>query len=102
MERTKKPKAVIVGGSIAGLSCAHALRLAGWDAVVLEKSGGPPNKTPTGAGLGLDPTSRRFVESWLDSPELLHQLTLPLSIDQVPSETLTKELDCWVFVAVKS
>ncbi|KAK4769047.1 hypothetical protein SAY86_027197 [Trapa natans] len=82
MERAKKPKAVIVGGSIAGLSCAHALRLAGWETVVLEKSSGPPNRSPTGAGLGLDQTSRRFIESWLDQPELLHQLTLPLSIDQ--------------------
>ncbi|XP_031373807.1 uncharacterized protein LOC116188525 isoform X2 [Punica granatum] len=82
MEGMKMPKAVIVGGSIAGLSCAHALRLAGWEAVVLEKSGEPPNKSPTGAGLGLDPTARQFIESWINQPELLDHLTLPLSIDQ--------------------
>ncbi|XP_031373809.1 FAD-dependent monooxygenase ptmM-like isoform X2 [Punica granatum] len=76
------PKAVIVGGSIMGLSCTHALLLAGWEAVVLEKSGEPPNKSPTGAGLGLDPTARRFIEPWISQPEFLDHLTLPLSIDQ--------------------
>ncbi|KAL9330894.1 hypothetical protein ACSQ67_000504 [Phaseolus vulgaris] len=34
----KRGKAVIVGGSIAGISCAHALTLAGWDVLVLEKT----------------------------------------------------------------
>jgi len=33
----RKPKPVIVGGSIAGISSAHALTLAGWDVIVLEK-----------------------------------------------------------------
>lgn len=100
MGRAEKPRAVIVGGSIAGLSSAHALRLAGWETVVLEKSRCPPNKSPTGAGLGLDQTSRRFIESWLDRPELLHRLTLPLSIDQVPLGSLTKVLGCGLFVAL--
>nr|DAD27049.1 TPA_asm: hypothetical protein HUJ06_028517 [Nelumbo nucifera] len=36
--KTNKPNAVVVGGSIAGISCVHALTAAGWDAVVLEKS----------------------------------------------------------------
>ncbi|KAJ4951869.1 hypothetical protein NE237_028701 [Protea cynaroides] len=81
-KNTRKPKAVVVGGSIAGLSCAHALIEAGWDVVVLEKSTGPPSGSLTGAGLGLDPLARHFIQSWLQQPQLFHDSTLPLSIDQ--------------------
>lgn len=80
----RKPKAVIVGGSIAGVSAAHALSLAGWDVVVLEKTTAPPTGTPTGAGLGLDSLSQSIIRSWLSQPHLLHNATLPLTIDQVP------------------
>lgn len=83
MNEKKKPKAVIVGGSIAGVSCAHALILAGWDVVVLEKSSAPPTGSPTGAGLGLDPLARTLIETWIKRPHLLHNTTLPLTIDQV-------------------
>ncbi|KAL6985324.1 hypothetical protein U1Q18_018700 [Sarracenia purpurea var. burkii] len=78
----KKGKAIVVGGSIAGLSCAHALTLAGWDVVVVEKSNSPPSGSPTGAGVGLDPVSQKILRSWLRSPHLLHHSTLPLTIDQ--------------------
>ncbi|XP_061356266.1 uncharacterized protein LOC133300708 [Gastrolobium bilobum] len=78
----EKPKAVIVGGSIAGISCAHSLTLAGWDVLVIEKTTSPPTGSPTGAGLGLDPLSQRIIESWLSQPQLLHNTTLPLTIDQ--------------------
>ncbi|XP_021643043.2 uncharacterized protein LOC110637311 isoform X2 [Hevea brasiliensis] len=78
----KKPKAVILGGSIAGVSCAHALILAGWDIVVLEKSNAPPKGSPTGAGLGIDPLAQQIIQSWLPQPELLQEATLPLTIDQ--------------------
>ncbi|ESR63771.1 hypothetical protein CICLE_v10010537mg [Citrus x clementina] len=50
-ERMRKPKAIIVGGSIAGISCAKALILAGGDVVVIEKTCGPPTGNPTGAGI---------------------------------------------------
>lgn len=80
---TKKARAVVVGGSIAGVSCAHALTLAGWDVVVLEKSCAPPSGSPTGAGLSLDPQTCQLIESWLPHPDLLLQATLHLSIDQV-------------------
>ncbi|XP_010254282.1 PREDICTED: uncharacterized protein LOC104595300 [Nelumbo nucifera] len=80
--KASKPKAVVVGGSIAGISCAHALQAAGWEAVVLEKSSAPPTGSPTGAGLGLDPMARKFIDSWLHQPHLLHNTTLPLTIDQ--------------------
>ncbi|XP_023894480.2 uncharacterized protein LOC112006444 isoform X1 [Quercus suber] len=76
-----KPKAVVVGGSIAGVSCAHTLILAGWDVVVLEKTCEPIKGSPTGAGLGLDPLAQKLIQSWLDDPELLYSSTLPLTID---------------------
>ncbi|KAF8035912.1 hypothetical protein BT93_C1821 [Corymbia citriodora subsp. variegata] len=76
-----KPRAVIVGGSIAGVSCAHALILAGWQVVVIEKSRRPPKGNPTGAGLALDPLSQELIGSWTGRPELLHDITSPLPID---------------------
>jgi len=82
-ERMRKPKAIIVGGSIAGISCAKALILAGWDVVVIEKTCGPPTGNPTGAGIALHPLSQKIVKSWLHQPDLLHNITLPLTIDQV-------------------
>ncbi|KAE8056420.1 hypothetical protein FH972_013195 [Carpinus fangiana] len=81
MSEKEKPKAVVVGGSIAGVSCAHALISAGWDVVVLEKSCSPNTGSPTGAGLGLDPLAQTLIESWLQQPELLHNSTLPLTVD---------------------
>ncbi|KAJ9559447.1 hypothetical protein OSB04_014061 [Centaurea solstitialis] len=81
----KKGKAVVVGGSIAGLCSAHALLSAGWQVVVLEKTTAPPTGSPTGAGLGLDPLSRSIINSWLpqqQSSDLLNNHTLPLTIDQ--------------------
>ncbi|KAJ0091037.1 hypothetical protein Patl1_12793 [Pistacia atlantica] len=81
--KKKGGKAVIVGGSIAGVSCAHSLLSAGWDVVLLEKSSGPPTGSPNGAGLGLDPLAQRIIHSWLPHcPHLLHKSTVPLTIDQ--------------------
>ncbi|PON57936.1 FAD/NAD(P)-binding domain containing protein [Parasponia andersonii] len=82
MSQRKRPKAVIAGGSIAGVSCAHTLISAGWDVVVLEKACEPPTGSPTGAGLGLDPLAQRLIQSWIRQPQLLHDSTLPLTIDQ--------------------
>ncbi|KAI4380941.1 hypothetical protein MLD38_007069 [Melastoma candidum] len=82
MNPRKKPKAVIVGGSIAGVSCAHALMLAGWEVVVLEKSHRPPEGSPTGAGLGLNVLSLDIVGSWLGQPEALLSITKPMVSDQ--------------------
>ncbi|XP_047966725.1 aurachin C monooxygenase/isomerase-like [Salvia hispanica] len=77
-----KGKAVVVGGSIAGLSCAHALITAGWGVVVLEKTSSPATGCATGAGLGLDLLSQKLIKSWLDQPHTLDLTTLPLTIDQ--------------------
>ncbi|CAN1828163.1 FAD-dependent monooxygenase phqK [Linum perenne] len=79
---TPPPKAIIVGGSIAGICCAHSLLLAGWQVTVVEKTPAPPTASSTGAGLGLDPQSRDIISTWLPLPNLLHNSTSPLSIDQ--------------------
>ncbi|WCJ30211.1 FAD/NAD(P)-binding oxidoreductase family protein [Euphorbia peplus] len=77
-----KAKAIIVGGSIAGLSCAHALIIAGWEVVVIEKSTSPPTGSPTGAGIGIDTLSQHIIQSWISDHQLLQDATLPLNIDQ--------------------
>ncbi|XP_051151200.1 uncharacterized protein LOC127265453 [Andrographis paniculata] len=81
-ELPRKAKAVVVGGSIAGLSCAHALIAAGWEVVVLEKTGAPRAGCATGAGLGLDPLAQKILRSWLKQPGILELNTVPLTIDQ--------------------
>ncbi|KAK9101884.1 hypothetical protein Sjap_019138 [Stephania japonica] len=88
----RRPKAVVVGGSVAGIACAHSLLSADWDIVVLEKSRCPPTSCPTGAGVGLDPQSSNFINTWLHSspyntPHSIRTITLPLSIDQNQSVT---------------
>ncbi|XP_057799439.1 uncharacterized protein LOC131015184 [Salvia miltiorrhiza] len=79
-EARRKAKAVVVGGSIAGISCAHALIAAGWDVVVLEKTLSPPNGCATGAGLGLDMVSMKLIKKWTQ-PQLLQLLSLPMNIE---------------------
>ncbi|KAL5786117.1 hypothetical protein ACOSQ2_008509 [Xanthoceras sorbifolium] len=93
--KKQKPKAVIVGGSIAGVSSAKALILADWDVVVLEKQCAPPTRSPTGAGLALDPVSQKVIQSWLHQPELLHSVTLPLKIDQKQGTDKQKKVS-WI------
>lgn len=82
-QKKNKSKVIIVGGSIAGVSCAHALTSIGWQVVVIEKTAAPPTGSPTGAGLGLDPLAQMLITSWLANPHLLLHATLPLTIDQV-------------------
>lgn len=81
-ENKRIPKALIVGGSIAGISCAHALLKAGWKVQILEKSTTPPTGSSTGAGLSLDPLSQSLIQSWLSDPHRLLHSTLPLTVDQ--------------------
>lgn len=80
---TTTGKVVVVGGSIAGLSCAHALIAAGWNVVVLEKTCSPPTGCATGAGLALDTVSLKLIQPWIKQPQLLQRLTLPLKIEHV-------------------
>lgn len=83
MEARRIAKAVVVGGSIAGISCAHALLAAGWDVVVLEKTSSPPNSCATGAGVGLDTVSVKLIEQWTQQPQLIQLLSLPMTIEHV-------------------
>lgn len=88
-EETKKPtkptaKAVIVGGSITGLSCANALILAGWDVIIIiEKSRVPPTGSLTSTGLGLEPSAWKPIEAWLRRAQQHGNATLPVAVDQV-------------------
>uniref|UniRef100_A0ACD5UHD9 Uncharacterized protein n=1 Tax=Avena sativa TaxID=4498 RepID=A0ACD5UHD9_AVESA len=72
--------AVVVGGSVAGLACAHAAAGAGWKAVVLEKAVGPAAGGGTGAGLGLDAQSMETLARWIPGWGL-DAATLPLAVD---------------------
>ncbi|XP_047074213.1 aurachin C monooxygenase/isomerase [Lolium rigidum] len=72
--------AVVVGGSVAGLACAHAAAGAGWKAVVLEKAAGPAAGGGTGAGLGLDAQSMETLARWIPGWGL-NATTLPLTVD---------------------
>ncbi|KAL8236155.1 hypothetical protein R6Q59_017236 [Mikania micrantha] len=83
--KESKGRAVVVGGSIAGVSAVHALLSAGWEVVVVEKTTAPPTGSSTGAGLGLDPLAQTIINSWLphqQSDHLLNIHTLALTIDQ--------------------
>ncbi|XP_051151201.1 uncharacterized protein LOC127265454 [Andrographis paniculata] len=88
----RKAKAVIVGGSIAGVSCAHALIAAGWDVVVLEKTSTPPEGCATGAGLGLDSVSEKLIQPWITQPELLQVLSLPMTIEHEQATDADKKI----------
>ncbi|BAF19904.1 uncharacterized protein [Oryza sativa Japonica Group] len=74
-----KRVAVVVGGSVAGLACAHAVAEAGWEAVVVEKAAAPGAGSGTGAGLGLDAQSMETLARWI--PGRLDAATLPLAVD---------------------
>jgi 2-polyprenyl-6-methoxyphenol hydroxylase-like FAD-dependent oxidoreductase len=77
-----KRVAVVVGGSVAGLACAHAVAGAGWDVVVLEKAAAPAGGGGTGAGLGLDPQSMETLARWIPGWGL-DAATLALAVDLV-------------------
>uniref|UniRef100_A0A7N0VJK0 FAD-binding domain-containing protein n=1 Tax=Kalanchoe fedtschenkoi TaxID=63787 RepID=A0A7N0VJK0_KALFE len=67
----RKPKAVVVGGSIAGICCVHALT------------------SEIGAGLGLEPLSCSIINSWLGQPGAIHSATAPLLVEQASRNLAT-------------
>ncbi|KAL8063486.1 hypothetical protein ABFX02_01G028900 [Erythranthe guttata] len=81
IENRKKGKAVIVGGSIAGICSAHALIAAGWEVVVVEKTTSALTGCSTGAGIGLDTVSQKLIPKWIKPPHLLQHITMPMTID---------------------
>ncbi|KAJ6804378.1 uncharacterized protein M6B38_182940 [Iris pallida] len=85
----RAPKAIVVGGSIAGLSCAHALIGAGWDVTVIEKTMSAPTGSPSGAGLSLEPQAIEVVNRWLGDPSILQDIAF--SVATVVHQTYDKE-----------
>lgn len=55
------PAAGVVGAGIAGLSAAIALRRAGWDVEVFEKS---RMKHEVGAAITIMPSGNAILDSW--------------------------------------
>lgn len=84
-----KMVAVVVGGSVAGLVCAHAVAGAGWEVVVLEKAAAPAAGSGTGAGLGLDPQSMETLSRWIPGWGIDAD-TLPIAVDLVSPTVLSR------------
>lgn len=79
-EEEVRRRVVVVGGSIAGLSCAHALRKAGWlEVVVFERA---RSVTAAGAGLGLDTQACEALQQW-GVGDALRNRSLPLEMEEV-------------------
>ncbi|XP_057790860.1 uncharacterized protein LOC131007970 [Salvia miltiorrhiza] len=100
-ETERKGKAVVVSDSIAGLSCTHALIIASWGVVVLEKTSSPATGCANGAGLGFDPLAQKVIKSWLDEPHALDLTTLPLTIDQNEATDGDKKIN-WMLIRDES
>ncbi|KAG6555957.1 hypothetical protein Mapa_001897 [Marchantia paleacea] len=62
--RSEKLRAIIVGGSIAGLSCAHALLKSGVCRVMVLEKARALTGSSQGAGLGVDATACEALEDW--------------------------------------
>lgn len=54
-----KPRAVVIGGGIGGLTAAVALHRSGWEVAVLERAA---SLEPVGAGIGLAPNAQRALD----------------------------------------
>ncbi|MFE5009419.1 FAD-dependent monooxygenase [Streptomyces sp. NPDC056696] len=57
--RGGRPRAVVVGGGIGGLTAAVALDLRGWHVTVLERAAG---LKPVGSGISLAPNAQRALD----------------------------------------
>lgn len=60
----QKLRAIIVGGSIAGLSCAHALLKSGVCRVMVLEKARALTGSSHGAGLGVDAAACEALEDW--------------------------------------
>jgi len=64
----EKIDVVIVGGGLAGLSCAYALTDTGLSIIVLERGDFAGSKNVTGGRLYLNPVRDLFPDLWKDAP----------------------------------
>ncbi|KAK9828478.1 hypothetical protein WJX72_000211 [[Myrmecia] bisecta] len=74
---TTTVRVVVVGGSIGGLACAHALLKAGFEVTVLERAS---HIASAGAGLGLDRHACDILRSF-GLAQQLEENSLPMDIE---------------------
>ncbi len=60
--------AAVIGGGLAGLSCAYTLAKAGLDVMVVERGDYPGSKNVTGGRLYMNPVRQYLPELWDDAP----------------------------------
>ncbi|XP_024403064.1 uncharacterized protein [Physcomitrium patens] len=76
---SKRKRVVVVGGSIAGLCCAHSLLRSEWlEVLVFERA---RSVTAAGAGLGVGPRACDALRSW-GLGDALESSSLPLSMEE--------------------
>ncbi|KAJ7734011.1 hypothetical protein DFH07DRAFT_130586 [Mycena maculata] len=63
-------KFIVVGASVSGLACGYALRKAGHEVVLLEKTDG---KIKTEGAIRSPPNMTRILSGWPDGPAFLKQ-----------------------------
>lgn len=58
----------VVGGGLAGLTCAYSLAQAGMDVLVVERGDYPGSKNVTGGRLYMNPIRRYMSDIWDEAP----------------------------------
>jgi electron transfer flavoprotein-quinone oxidoreductase len=66
--RMDKVDVIIVGGGLAGLSCAYELADSGMTVIVLERGDFSGSKNVTGGRIYLSPIRNLFPDLWKDAP----------------------------------
>lgn len=72
-------KAIVIGGGIGGLSCAIALRKAGWEVTVFEQN---EKLTENGAGIVLAANAMRALER-LDTAGRIREAGAPIGVAEL-------------------
>jgi electron transfer flavoprotein-quinone oxidoreductase len=76
----EKIDVVIVGGGLAGLSCAYALADSGLTVVVIERGDFAGSKNVTGGRIYLDPVRDVFPDLWDEAPLERHVVRETLTL----------------------